>query len=90
MKGVFYHEWANPIPLPTGRQATPDPLNPPKGEIHERGAMKIIDFVNLCDLASLWQKTIASLPPCELCVKSFVVIPLILCCFSLWILILQN
>jgi len=25
--------------------------------------MKIIDFVKLCDLASLWQKTIASLPP---------------------------
>jgi len=31
------HESKNLTPLPTGRQATPTPLNPPKGEVHVRG-----------------------------------------------------
>jgi len=31
------HESKNLTPLPTGRQATPTPLNPPKGEVQVRG-----------------------------------------------------
>jgi len=45
--------------------------SPPTPLLKERGAMKIIDFVKLCAFAPSWQKTIASLHPCELCVKPY-------------------
>jgi len=39
MKWVFSHEWANPIPLHAGRQATP--------LLNEKGAIGSIDY--LCE-----------------------------------------
>jgi hypothetical protein len=47
MKLSVSHELKNLTPLPTGRQATPSPLNPPKGEIPEREGSNRNSLLNL-------------------------------------------
>ena len=65
-KRIFISLTPQPQPQP---QPQP-PLIPQRGKSkNERGAKSSIDFVNLRALAPSWQKTIASLPLCEPCVK---------------------